>query len=167
MFKKLGLLLTFTFLLTACTYVNPDDPDDSSLTNSEQSTEMQLDDEVTDEELIRINMYENPHEYFKHEEIDDSLENSDGQPHISEETSENNEQMRQVYYQVMHLDEVRQAGISIQDDQIYVAINVATRTDEDEAIAKVKEVVENITDRSDITVYVDREFHNRIEDRKD
>ncbi|GAA0456954.1 YhcN/YlaJ family sporulation lipoprotein [Alkalibacillus silvisoli] len=168
MFKQLTLMATLVFILSACTYVNPSkvDSDQDSVTNSQQSTQMQQDQKLTDEEQIRLNMYENPYEYFKRRDVDDTLDNSDSRPHVSEEASDRIEQERQLYYRIMQLDEIRQAGISYQDDHIYVAVNLKTRTSEPEAIESVTEVVENVTGRTDVTVYVDREFHNRIEDRK-
>ncbi|WP_307066580.1 YhcN/YlaJ family sporulation lipoprotein [Alkalibacillus filiformis] len=168
MFKQITLMATLVFTLTACTYVNPGkvNSDEDSVTNSQQSTQMQQDQQLTDEQKIRLNMYENPYEYFERDEVEDTLDNSDGRPHVSEEASERIEEERKLYHRIMNLDEVRQVGISLQDDHIFVAINLKTRTTETEAIERVTEVVEDETGRTDVTVWVDREFHNRIEDRK-
>ncbi|MET3682531.1 hypothetical protein ABID56_000612 [Alkalibacillus flavidus] len=164
MFKSVWIIMITVVMLTGCTFVNPDR--ESSLTNSQESTRMQQDKKLTDEEKIRLNMYENPYEYFKEKEIEKTLDNSDGRPYVSKEVSERIETERQLYYQLMHLDEVDQAGINIQDDHIYISIDLPSRTTEEDAIQRVKEIVHKVTERTDVTVYVNREFHNRIEDRK-
>ncbi|WP_027963548.1 YhcN/YlaJ family sporulation lipoprotein [Halalkalibacillus halophilus] len=165
MYKYKWIIVLSIFLLSACTFVNPEK--EGSLTNSEQSTEMQQDEKVSDDELITYNLYPNPKEYFDQREIDQTLDQTDPTPTDSDAANEVTQYEREIYRQVTELDEVKQAGITVQEDQIYVAINMSSRTDEEVAIEKVKQVVENITDRSDITVFVDREFHNRIEDRKE
>lgn len=168
--KKTFIFFSILLLITlsACTFVNPNH--DSSLTNSEQTTEVQTK-RLTEEEAIRYNMYPNPYESYERRETRESLNNSNGHAYgnprsRAEQDDERNEQHRTIYYQLRQMNEIREAGISIQDDRIYVAINLGSRADEDTVIGQVKEVVEKVTGRSDITVWVDREFHNRIEDRK-
>ncbi|RPF55510.1 YhcN/YlaJ family sporulation lipoprotein [Aquisalibacillus elongatus] len=164
MFKKLMLLISIG-LLSACTFVNPDQ--EESWSDGEQTTDIQLDQKPSTEEKIRYNTYENPYEYYYDRETDNSLGNTDNNDRIrDEEFRERNEQNRQIYYDLRELDEVRDAGVSVQDNQIYVYIILESRSNEEETVEKVKEVVENITDRTDIIVNINEEFHNRIENRK-
>ncbi|WP_194840777.1 YhcN/YlaJ family sporulation lipoprotein [Filobacillus milosensis] len=166
MFKKMIVFFSI-MLLGACTYVNPEKQEES-ISNSEETTEIQFDQErPTDEELIRYNNYENPYEYYEQRETDKSLGNTDNSKRIrSEKFREQNDLNRNIYYELRNMREFIEVGVSVQDQQIYVAVHLANRVTEDEAIAKVKEVVENITGRTDVTVYVNQEYHNRIEDRK-
>lgn len=154
-------------LMSACTLAKPNH--EGSLTNSEQTTEIQTK-RLTQEEAIRYNMYPNPYEYYERTETEQTLRNSDGygrgNPRRAEQNVERNEQQRTIYYELRQMREIVEAGVSIQDDHIYVAINLASRTDRDDVIDKVKEIVEKATGRTDVTVWVDREFHNRIENRK-
>ncbi|GEL77467.1 YhcN/YlaJ family sporulation lipoprotein [Tenuibacillus multivorans] len=167
MFKKIILFFSIIFL-SACTFVNPDRQKES-ISDGEQTTEIQWNQEqqTTDEERIRYNAYPNPYEYYEQRETEESLGNTDNRDNIrTEEFRRENELNRQIYYELRNMREIREAGVSVQQDQIYVAINLASRADRDEVVEKVEEVVQNITDRTDITVYVDMEFHNRIENRK-
>lgn len=153
-------------LLGACTFVNPNQ--EESISDGEETTDIQFDQqqEPSTEEKIRYNMYPNPYEYYKQRETEESLGNTDNNGRIRDEKfRERNEQNRQIYYELRNLREIREAGVAVTDDQIYVAIYLASRVEEEEAIEKTKEVVENITGRTDISVSVDEEFHNRIEDR--
>ncbi|PKR79108.1 hypothetical protein CEY16_04980 [Halalkalibacillus sediminis] len=161
MLKKMLILLTVV-LLSACTYVDP--RKDNSLTNSEQITEIHTDEKVTDEELIRYNLYENPYEYYEKKELEGTMDNTSGGGTMSDDTGKRVERERQIYYELVRLEEVRQAGVSIRPQKITVAINLESRTEPEEAVEKVREVVENITGRTDIDVIVDGEHNNRIED---
>ncbi|MGM8214233.1 YhcN/YlaJ family sporulation lipoprotein [Bacillaceae bacterium W0354] len=165
--KRLLIFFSILLILTACTLTKPDQ--EGSLTNSEQTTDIQTK-RLTQDEAIRYNMYPNPYEYYEREETEETLDNTNGyrfgSDNGTEQRNEINVQQRNIYYELRQMREIREAGVSIQDDHIYVAVNLSSRTNEEQVIEKVKEVVENITGRTDITVWVDREFHNRIEDRK-
>ncbi|SEP93227.1 YhcN/YlaJ family sporulation lipoprotein [Piscibacillus halophilus] len=167
MFKKSILLISLIFL-GACTFVNPEQ-EEESITDGEETTDIQFDqpEEPTTEEKIRYNAYPNPYEYYEQRETDESLGNTDNRDRIRDEKfKRRNELNRQIYYELRNMREIREAGVAVTEDQIYVAVYLASRVEEEEAIEKVKEVVENITGRTDISVSVDEEFHNRIEDRQ-
>ncbi|NIK11254.1 YhcN/YlaJ family sporulation lipoprotein [Alkalibacillus almallahensis] len=165
MFKSIVIILVTFVLVSGCTFVNPER--EANRTQDDHTMESQGDAELTPEQQIRLNMYENPHEYFNEKQIEDTLDNSDGKPYVSKEVTERKEMERKLYEEVMHLDEIKQAGISVQEKHIYVSVQLTSRTTEEEAVTEVKKVVEDITDRTDVSVYVNREFHNRIEDRKE
>ncbi len=165
MLKK--ILLTGTALLLAgCTWANPEKDGDASdqTTNSGQTAEFQKDEQVTDEELIRYNLYPNPSEYYEQENLDRSMDNTDGNANNHANNQGGDQQLkRDLYYELMQLEEVRQAGISITDDKIFIAINLENRSDPKETVQLVKEVTEEMTGRSDIIVDVDPDFDTRIE----
>ncbi|WP_054753416.1 YhcN/YlaJ family sporulation lipoprotein [Piscibacillus salipiscarius] len=166
MFKKWVLLMSLV-LLGACTFVNPNK--DESISDGEETTQIQFDQqqEPSTEEKIRYNMYPNAYEYYKQRQTEESLGNTDNSERIRDKKfQKQNEQNRQIYYELRNLREIREAGVAVTEGQIYVSIAIASRVEEEEAIEKVKEVVENITGRTDISINVDEEFHNRIEDRK-
>lgn len=62
MIKKTIFLTLIAIIMTGCTWVNPEK--DKQRTDGGQTAEMQKDQKVTDEELIRYNLYSNPTEYL-------------------------------------------------------------------------------------------------------
>ena len=159
MIKKTIFLTLIAIIITVCTWVNPEK--DKQRTDGGQTAEMQKDQKVTDEELIRYNLYSNPTEYYEQKNLERSMNNSS--ENTNDEEGPGNKTERHIYYELMQLEEVRQVGLAIREDKIFVAINLESRSDPKETVQRVKEIVEDITDRSDIIVDVNPDFDSRIE----
>ncbi|MBR7553407.1 YhcN/YlaJ family sporulation lipoprotein [Allobacillus sp. GCM10007491] len=155
MVKKILLFILIAIIATGCTWVNPEK-------DKQADGAFQKDEEVTDEELIRYNLYSNPTEYYEQKNLERTMDNSN--ENTSDSEGPGNKTERQIYYELMQLEEVRQAGLAITEDKIYIAINLENRSEPKETVKRVKDIVEKITGRSDIIVDVDPDYYDsRIE----
>lgn len=113
MIKKTIFLTLIAIIMTGCTWVNPEK--DKQRTDGGQTAEMQKDQKVTDEELIRYNLYSNPTEYYEQKNLERSMNNSS--ENTNDEEGPGNKTERHIYYELMQLEEIRASWTGYQRRQ--------------------------------------------------